>query len=74
MYYSPEGLISLFIQFCLLVAFIYPGYLILNLYFKRKGEDTSLPENHGKIVFGGFFLSALFIVVAKVLYNWFDNG
>ena len=73
MYYSPEGLLKLFLQFCLLVAFIYPGYLLVNGYYKRKGEDTSLPGNYEKTVWGGFLVSALLAIVIGSIYRYFKG-
>ena len=73
MYYSPEGLLKLFLQFCLLVAFIYPGYLLVNGYYKRKGEDTSLPGNYEKTVWGGFLVSALLAIVVGSIYRYFKG-
>lgn len=73
MYYSPEGLIKLFLQFCLLLAFIYPGYLLVNGYFKRKGEDTSLPGNYEKTIWGGFLVSVVLAIVAGSIYRYFKG-
>jgi hypothetical protein len=74
MYYSPEGLLGLFLTFCVLVAFIYPGYLIVNNYYKRKGEDTSLPQNSDKTVWGGFIVSLILFLALTALYSWSKNG
>jgi nucleoside recognition membrane protein YjiH len=73
MYYSPEGLLRLFLQFCLILAFIYPGYLIVNGYFKRKGEDTSLPGNYEKTIWGGFLVSAVLAIIAGSIYRYFTG-
>ena len=74
MYYSPEGLLGLFLQFCILAAFIFPGYFLVNSYYKRKGEDTSLPGNYGKTIWGGFLVSALLVIIARVIYGLFTNS
>lgn len=68
MYYSPEGLLRLFLTLGALVVFIYPGYFLVNGYYKRKGEDTSLPGKYEKTVWGGFLISCiLLLVVASIL-------
>jgi hypothetical protein len=74
MYYSPDGLLKLFLQFCLLVAFIYPGYFLVNSYYRRKGQDTSLPGNYEKTVWGGFLVSALLAIVAGVIFGWYKGN
>jgi hypothetical protein len=68
-YYSPESLFRLFLQFCILVAFIFPGYFLVNGYYKRKGEDTSLPGNYEKTIWGGFLVSAILAIVAAAIYG-----
>jgi nucleoside recognition membrane protein YjiH len=73
MYYSPEGLFKLLLQFCLLVAFIYPGYFLVNGYFKRKGEDTSLPGNYEKTIWGGFLVSVVLAIVVGSIYRYFTG-
>jgi hypothetical protein len=74
MYYSPGDLFRFFLQFCIVVAFIYPGYFLVNGYYKRKGEDTSLPGNYGKTIWGGFLVSALLLIIARVIYGLFKNA
>jgi hypothetical protein len=68
MYYSPEGLLGLVLQLLILAAFIFPGYLIVNYYFtKVKKEDTSLPGNYEKTIWGGFLVTIVLVLLFGLL-------
>jgi|LakMenE01Jun11ns_1017448.scaffolds.fasta_scaffold8344603_1 hypothetical protein len=68
MYYSPEGLLGLVIQLLILAAFILPGYLIVNYYFtKVKKQDTSLPGNYEKTIWGGFLVTIVLVLLFSFL-------
>lgn len=64
MYYSPEGLAGLLLQFLIIAAFIFPGYLIVNAYFSKvKKQDTSLPGNYEKTIWGGFLVTIFLLLL-----------
>jgi hypothetical protein len=68
MYYSPEGLLGLVIQLLILAVFILPGYLIVNYYFtKVKKQDTSLPGNYEKTIWGGFLVTIVLVLLFSFL-------
>ena len=68
MYYSPEGLLGLVLQLLILAAFIFPGYLIVNYYFtKIKKQDTSLPGNYEKTIWGGFLVTIVLVLLFGLL-------
>lgn len=68
MYYSPEGLMGLVLQFLILAAFIFPGYLVVNYYFtKVKKRDTSLPGNYEKTIWGGFLVTIALVLLFGLL-------
>ena len=68
MYYSPEGLLGLVIQLLILAAFILPGYRIVNYYFtKVKKQDTSLPGNYEKTIWGGFLVTIVLVLLFGLL-------
>jgi hypothetical protein len=68
MYYSPEGLLGLVLQLLILAAFIFPGYLIVNYYFtKVKKQDTSLPGNYEKTIWGGFLVTIVLFLLFGLL-------
>jgi hypothetical protein len=73
MYYSPEGLVKLFFTLLIIAGFTYPGYLIVNSYYKRKGEDTSLPGNYEKTIWGGFLVSVFLFLIIGTIYRWISN-